>query len=431
MEKPVRIVRLEAENFKRLQAVQITPDGALVPICGRNAQGKSSVLDAIEAALGGKKSVPARAVRDGEERARVVLELDDLVVTRTFTAAGGTSLKVESKDGARYGSPQAMLDRLVGELSFDPLGFARMDGRARVEMLRRLLGVDLGPIETERQEAYEERTLVNRTVKRLEAQLASMPPASAEPLEEVSVGDLARELEQAQRRHDQHAQAKSELERTRRAVSAAEERARAKREEIARLQRELGELEGKIEAGRGAVGELERRIEAEAADLPDLAVIRQRIASAEEVNAAARESARRKEVEAEIDGSRAMADALTAKIDELDERKRAAIAAAELPVDGLGFDESGVTLNGLPFDQASGAEKLRVSVAMGLALNPRLKVLLIRDGSLLDEDSLRMIAEMAEKAGAQVWLEKVTDGRGVGVVIEDGMLRGADAEAAE
>jgi hypothetical protein len=68
---------------------------------------------------------------------------------------------------------------------------------------------------------------------------------------------------------------------------------------------------------------------------------------------------------------------------------------------------------------------LRVSVAIGLALNPKLRVLLIRDGSLLDEDSLRLIGEMAEKADAQLWIERVEDG-GATVIIEDGSIVGQE-----
>ena len=49
----MRIVRLTASNVKRLKAVDITPDGTLQIITGRNAQGKTSVLDAIWLALGG------------------------------------------------------------------------------------------------------------------------------------------------------------------------------------------------------------------------------------------------------------------------------------------------------------------------------------------------------------------------------------------
>ena len=49
----MKIVSLQAENFKRLKAVEIKPDGSTVVITGKNAQGKSSILDSIFAAVGG------------------------------------------------------------------------------------------------------------------------------------------------------------------------------------------------------------------------------------------------------------------------------------------------------------------------------------------------------------------------------------------
>ena len=87
-----------------------------------------------------------------------------------------------------------------------------------------------------------------------------------------------------------------------------------------------------------------------------------------------------------------------------------------------------MTFDGKPFDQASSAEQLRVSVAMGIALNPTLRVLLVRDGSLLDKESFKMMAEMASEADAQVWIERVEDDDHVGIVIEDGAVKGATLE---
>jgi len=49
-------------------------------------------------------------------------------------------------------------------------------------------------------------------------------------------------------------------------------------------------------------------------------------------------------------------------------------------------------------------------------------VVRIRDGSLLDADSLRLVAEMAEQTDCQVWIERVADERKVGFVIEDGAV---------
>ena len=56
-EKGLKIVKLEAENFKRLRAVSITPEGNVIEITGRNEQGKTSILDLIWAVLGGSEAV--------------------------------------------------------------------------------------------------------------------------------------------------------------------------------------------------------------------------------------------------------------------------------------------------------------------------------------------------------------------------------------
>ena len=102
-----KLISLEAQNVKRLKAVRIPLDRSVTVIGGNNGQGKSSVLDAIEMALGGKKSIPPRPIRDGETAARIVLELDTLTVTRRFTPKD-SYLEVAAKDGAKYTSAQAI-----------------------------------------------------------------------------------------------------------------------------------------------------------------------------------------------------------------------------------------------------------------------------------------------------------------------------------
>ncbi|MCI0540823.1 MAG: AAA family ATPase, partial [Verrucomicrobiales bacterium] len=97
----MKIIKLQTENVKRLQAVEITPGGGnMVVIGGKNGAGKSSVLDSIEFALGGDPSAKM-PVRRGEDKARIVVDLGDLVIKRVFTAAGGTSLVVTDADGRK------------------------------------------------------------------------------------------------------------------------------------------------------------------------------------------------------------------------------------------------------------------------------------------------------------------------------------------
>src|SRR3990172_5374450 len=137
----MKIIELQSENIERLKAVRIKPDGSLVQSTGKNGAGKTSVLDSITMALAGGDVIPEKPIREGENKAKIVVDLGDIKVTRTWTGNDKTYLAVETKEGAKYPSPQALLDILTGKLSFDPLEFARMEPNKQVETLRQLVGI--------------------------------------------------------------------------------------------------------------------------------------------------------------------------------------------------------------------------------------------------------------------------------------------------
>jgi len=81
----------------------------------------------------------------------------------------------------------------------------------------------------------------------------------------------------------------------------------------------------------------------------------------------------------------------------------------------------GVTFNGIPLSQASSTEQLRVSLAIGAALNPKLRTLLVRDASLLTPTSRADLLRWAEDSGMQLIVELATADPGeCSVLIEDG-----------
>ena len=82
-----------------------------------------------------------------------------------------------------------------------------------------------------------------------------------------------------------------------------------------------------------------------------------------------------------------------------------------------------VLVDGLPFAQAAASRKIRVSVALAMALNPKIRVIRIMDGSLLDEDAMKTVYEMAVERDFQVWLETVDSGAPGAIVIEDGHIK--------
>ncbi len=64
----MQIVKLTTKNFKALSFLEIDDAGSVVTLSGDNGSGKSSVLQAIGAALGGKAYQPERPVHGEADR---------------------------------------------------------------------------------------------------------------------------------------------------------------------------------------------------------------------------------------------------------------------------------------------------------------------------------------------------------------------------
>jgi ATPase subunit of ABC transporter with duplicated ATPase domains len=400
----MKIISLEAENYKRLKAIEITPDGNTVVIAGRNAQGKTSVLDAIWAALGGREGNKAsKPIREGAETAKVRVDLGDIVVTRTWKGDTST-VKVESGEGAVYKSPQALLDSFIGKLSFDPLEFTRMSAREQREALLELvdLDVDLGELDSKRAALFDKRTAVGRDGKAL----GEEPKLDGDlPSEEVSAASIIALIREAQELDRSNAGQISTL-------VGIDDDVISTTSQIQRFQESLKSLQ-KAQA--------EQRAIVEALPVPaDVTELESSLSEVETTNYAIRQNNAARERVATIKEQRTAYETLTDEIAAMDRTKADALAKAKFPVDGLGFDDSGVSYQDVPFDQASSAEQIRVSLGMAIALNPKLRVIRILDGSLLDDDNMKMISAAAAEHDFQVWIERVGDNGSVGIVIEDG-----------
>lgn len=409
----MKIIEFRAERFKRLSAVEITPEGNTVIISGRNGQGKSSVLDAIWLALGGGNAVKDSAttvpIKDGEANAVVRLDLGDIIVTRKWTANGST-LTVEGADGRKYNSPQTLLDTLVGAISFDPLSFSKMPAAEQRMQLLSLttLPIDPDKLDADRRELYDKRTIVNRDIKVLQAELSGTPYTEGVGDEEVSISDIAKRISVEQEQLNK-------IQSFRRYLDEDREKAESLRAEIAQKTKELYELVEKITKAEALSSAfVEPNIEKTQADLEN----------AEQRNRLVRQNKKHNELKLKAKTKTAESDALTQQIEAIDKTKKDAFLNARFPVPGLSVDDDGVLYNGIPFRQCSSAEQLKICVAIASALNPKIRVIRVADASLLDSESLNAIATMADEQDIQIWLERVTDGKEkVGVVIEDGAVK--------
>ena len=426
----MKIVALKAENIKKLVAVEIKPDGNLVQITGKNGQGKTSVLDCIWWALAGASHIQSTPIRKGENKARIRLDLGEIVVTRTFTAKDGdtiSTITVENEKGARFPSPQAMLDDLLGQLSFDPLSFARMEPRSQYETLKKFVpGVDFESIESKQRLDYALRTDVSRRAKEAKIQADRIEVAANTPDALVDEVNLIGEMEKAgkhnaeiEQRKANRADFQNQIERKKDAYMALSGQIEAAQKRVKELLEE--ELKAKTE-----ISAMAQKLST-AAPLPepiDTGALRQKIADAKATNGQVQLKGSKKKLEEMAEKLKAEADEITQRMEAREAEKRESIAAAKLPVEGITFGAGEVLMNGVPFDQASDAEQLRASIAIAMALNPKLRVIRVRDGSLLDEESLKLISDMADKEDYQVWCERVDSSGKIGFVLENGHLKG-------
>lgn len=407
----MKILQLAAENLKRLKVVDITPTKDFVLITGANGSGKSSVLDSIWFLLAGQGAICDRPVRDGQEEAHVMAKLGDsadkveLIVERHFTADGTTALSIRDTEGGKFKSPQTMLDGLIGALAFDPLAFSHAKPRDQFGTLRKVAGIklDLDALARQDKADIDHRRDINRDVKTMEAQAAAIVVLHDAPDQPVDTAKLMAELEAVTRHNRQ--------------VDAANAKLAALKDEDAKTTAAIERLQ-------------KRQVEVRAEcvklvidPIKDDAPIKAQLAGAEATNRQAANKKRKTELEAEIKHKVAQAQTINDKIAQRVAQREEALRTAKLPIPGLGFGDDCVTLGGIPFDQASSSEQLRTSIAIAMAMNPKLRIIRCKDGSLLDDNGLRMLQEMAQAADYQVWCERVSTDGTVGIFMEDGTVK--------
>jgi DNA repair exonuclease SbcCD ATPase subunit len=423
----MHITRLEVENVKRVSAVEIIPNGNMVIIGGKNGQGKSSVLDSIVYALNGKRSLPDVPIHKGADKAQIVLHTDKYIIKRTFTEKG-SYIEVTNSEGFKANSPQELLDTLYGDLTFDPLAFTRMDAKKQAVTLMNLLGLDFSELDAKFAQLTAERRDIGRDGEQVKALLNSIPEDKDAPTEEVVVSELMNKLVEANQTNDANEQTRLRIGQCEQHVSKCEQYVTQQKEAIA-------DLEERLNAAKAALPEYENGVKkaqdalkkaqetaSKCVDV-DTAPITEQINNAQAINKRVQSQAQRAQYATRY---KTLADAYKAKTEALEAinaEKAKQIASAKFPVPNVAFSADGIVVNDLPFSQASTAEQLRIAVAMGFASDPQLKIILIREGSALDEDSLKLVAELAEQYEATVWMERVGSGEEVSVVIEDGMVK--------
>lgn len=406
------IVELRVRDILHLEAFSCSPDGApMVVIKGKNATGKTSVLRSLEMAVGGKGKFPEKPVRRGEEEGEIVLRTQKYTVTRTIHDNGKSELVVQNAAGVPQGSPQTLLSSFIGDLTWDPLEFARADAKGQVQLLKKALGLDFAAEDERRASAYIDRREINRQADNAEKRATGIPKYADVPKKEISVDKLTAELAKAQEINEAETEAQHQVVRARDKIKAARQEIVDYENALAQSKATFVAAEKQLATKQKAAAKLEK---------VDTQLILDQLSEAGETNKKVRQNIVRSLLVVDASRLRAQSAKLTEEMVVIDMKKAQSIADANLPVKGLTFDKDGVQHNDTPLDQVNEAMRIRISAAIGLALNPTLRVMIIRDGGSLDKDSMAALYDIATANNAQIWVEKVSEDARVKVVITEG-----------
>ena len=430
----MKVLNFSVRNVMKISEVDFDMNGKnLVLVGGKNGNGKSSCLTALAMALRGKRAMgkdwPDVALKEGEDEGSVEISLsgnDEMQDEHGFTLELGLKRKrggvvvdsfvMKDSTGEEAPSPRELMNSLYRVAGFDPLEFERASKKEQAQMVRDLVGLDFTALDEERKKVYAERTKVNAEGKALKAVVEKIEVPAGTPDDEVDVSQLMSQLDAARSANDG---VQKEIERTRTLAVRADDKhdsvlaeIKSTEAKIASLKERLASLveQEKTVSEEQAMASSEYK-KAQEANLIDEEPIREQISNAAEINKAVNAKRQYKEKSAELDVLRSRSNAMTDRIKEIDKKKETALTNAEWPVEGMGIDEDGVLMNGLPFEQASKAERIKASAKVLMGMNPTLRLMICQDGNDLDLESLAELESLLVENDYQMLLEFVTRGQ--------------------
>jgi hypothetical protein len=410
----MKVIGIKAENIKRLKIVSLDVNGENLIVSGPPGEGKTTLISLVWAALT-KKDLGPRPVRQGQESGFIEIKLGGeegkkrtITVRRDYDADGTDRLKVKASDGSKIGITD--IQRLIQSISFDPLEFYTKKGVEQVNMLLRILGVDLGDIDSRRKSLYEERTAIGRIARAARDAMGAEPPKCAR----VSVAELSSQFTDAVEFNrvvdDRHA-----------TLSGLKSKLAADLEKVAAIRAEL-------DAAQAAADALALRIkngEIICAGLvkKDITALQNSIRSIEETNQRAENYSRWVSDSEKAATYDIRYKELDESISKIDSEKEKLLAGAKWPVPGLNVDGDVVLYENVPLVQAGEGKKLEISFAIAATLNPELRICRIDGAESLGAGGRTEILRIAQKEDMQVFMSRVADGEAEEgeITIEEGV----------
>lgn len=431
-EEGLKIISAEIQNFKNISHRLVDINGRHVIIVGKNGAGKSSLIQAIMSPLNAK-FIPSKAIKQGEEKGRVEIvlagnlhgEYQKYTLDMNFSEQHQSGrITVYNKEGEKIGSSRSVSDSIIGAIGFDIFQFIRMGltptgevskpgVQGQIEELKKLMPkevlVKLHDLDIEYDKIDKiERSVINKEIKTLEAEIKGMPEYSQEEIEKYSKPDedKAKELED---KLDNIALEIDKWTRVSNGTKNAEEK-------IKGIDDTIEELQAKITSLIEEKTKLEEAAEKGKAWLikntkPEPDAIITELKETRQFNEKCKEVKKYEDKHKDLGEKKATAKKHTSRLEEIKSEKKEIFSKGALPVKDLSFNETEILYKGLPFNEEQHPKSTIIAIGMkiAMAMNPNLRCVVINDGSLLDEKTRNLVFKIADKEGYHIIMEVVDE----------------------
>lgn len=424
----IKVLSLVVENFKNIEKTEVDFAGRSATIIGKNGAGKSSLIQAICSPID-SNYIPAKPVKKGEERGSIELTIGGSLhgEDETYTLGLHFSEKhkkgritVTNGEGEKVNGGKQFISDIVGNIGFDIQEFIKLGvtssgsvskpgTQEQIEILKKLMPRDIlkqmHDLDKEFKDVYEARADVNRDILHAKSKLEGHD-FSQEDLERYS------ELVDTEGIVSKMTNIEKELEKYNKVFSTVDsllDSIPLKQERLALLEEKVEALHAEITADNDKLDKGEVWLSNKTK--PSIEAMNIELSSANDHNNNVKEVKALEDSQIAIRLLQENSEANTERLDKIKREKKQIFTSSPLPVKGLTFDEEGIYFKGLPFVEGQHPSSTIISIGakIGMALNPNLRMLVIKDGSLLDKKTLKWLVTQCEKENYQLFVEMVAD----------------------
>lgn len=384
------VKELNVRQLKNVLDASFEFDNWVIKISGKNWAGKSTIIDAIWFAIIGKtyfgkwkniENIITKWKDKTEVSVKLVWDNRDIKITRKANEKWNDYLDIWTSDWSKL--TQKDLNLLLSEFTVDPLDFIRKTVKEQYEIVKEISWIDTVELDKEIETVYNKRTVANMQLKQSEIKLQNF--WKVEKVEKIDISELLKTKKEADASNFEIRNNKKEL-----------ESFKAKKE---LLEKELQEVIKNVALLEWILDWTE---------IIDTTEIEEKINNAQSINEQAIKYEQLIETEKEYKENKKSVDELESKINNLRQSRKEMIENAKLPIDNMEFNEKDwVIIDWIPFNQYSSAQQLIISTKIAISINPELKVIYIKDWSLLDNDTLKDLEKFVVENDYQIFIERV------------------------